>query len=111
MGARQRWWHRAVPRHAWHQHASHPRRERSDEREGGRAMRAALASRRPMRARHQADPRLQRLERRSERIAAMAGISEEPLDLDNKSNKSKRRFRLKRFGEIRPVTKPNYLIK
>jgi hypothetical protein len=43
----------------------------------------------------------------------MAGISDEPFEpKDNKGNKkNKRRFRLKRFGEIRPATKPNYLIK
>src|SRR5215472_4565629 len=39
----------------------------------------------------------------------MAGISDAPFEL--KGNKKKRRFRLKRFGEIKPVTKPNYLIK
>src|SRR5215471_6695181 len=39
----------------------------------------------------------------------MAGISEEPFG--GKGGKPKRRFQLKRFGEIKPVTKPNYRIK
>src|SRR5262249_33922404 len=43
----------------------------------------------------------------------MAGISDEPFDPESKGkdNKRKRRFQLKRFGEIKPATKPNYRIK
>lgn len=45
----------------------------------------------------------------------MAGISDEPFEPKGKDDKggkkNKRRFRLKRFSEIKPATKPNYLIK
>src|SRR5262245_36907312 len=79
------------------------RRERSRERGGERVLWAALAGRRPARARDPAAARLQGPKRR-----AVFGDAAMTRSSDDGNRK---RFRLKRFAEIKVSTRPNYLIK